>query len=253
MTDTKTAEIETTEIIERPEAAPVVSQATALIQVIERAAMNPEVDIDKMERLMGMHERILAKQAEAEFNDAMSAAQAEMTRVAADANNPQTKSRYASYGALDKAIRPIYTKHGFNVTFNTGKSDKENYVLVLGMIGHNGGHTNHLQIDMPADGKGAKGGDVMTLTHAAGSALSYGRRYLLGLGFNIAVGEDNDGNGAGDPITDAQKKILVELQQEAGADTAQFLKFLKVESLDELPASRFNEARQALNSKVNSK
>jgi hypothetical protein len=61
-----------------------------------------------------------------------------------------------------------------------------------------GGHVKTYQIDMPADGKGAKGGDVMTKTHAAGAAASYGMRYLLKMIFNVAVGEDdNDGNGAG--------------------------------------------------------
>jgi hypothetical protein len=50
---------------------------------------------------------------------------------------------------------------------------------------------------MPADGKGAKGGDVMTKTHATGAAMSYGARYLLKYIFNVAVGEDdNDGNGS---------------------------------------------------------
>jgi hypothetical protein len=48
---------------------------------------------------------------------------------------------------------------------------------------------------MPSDGKGAKGGDVMTKTHATGAAESYGMRYLLKMIFNIAIGEeDNDGN-----------------------------------------------------------
>ena len=50
---------------------------------------------------------------------------------------------------------------------------------------------------MPSDGKGAKGGDVMTKTHATGAAMSYGMRYLLKFIFNVAVGEDDtDGNGA---------------------------------------------------------
>jgi hypothetical protein len=62
---------------------------------------------------------------------------------------------------------------------------------------HLGGHVKPYQVDMPADGKGAKGGDVMTKTHATGSALSYGMRYLLKLIFNVAVGEDDDdGNHA---------------------------------------------------------
>jgi len=65
-------------------------------------------------------------------------------------------------------------------------------------LSHASGHTRTYSCDMPADGKGAKGNDVMTKTHAAGSAMSYGQRYLLKLIFNVAIGEqDDDGNGAG--------------------------------------------------------
>jgi hypothetical protein len=50
---------------------------------------------------------------------------------------------------------------------------------------------------MPADGKGARGNDVMTKTHATGSAVSYGMRYLLKMIFNVSSGEaDDDGNAA---------------------------------------------------------
>ncbi|KKL53141.1 hypothetical protein LCGC14_2278360, partial [marine sediment metagenome] len=43
-----------TSLIVKPEQdiAPVTDEATALIQVIERAARDPSVDIDKMERLL---------------------------------------------------------------------------------------------------------------------------------------------------------------------------------------------------------
>src|SRR2546430_8064708 len=80
---------------ERKEVA--VSESTALIQVIERAARDPDIDIDKMERLLAMQERIIARDAEARFNAAMTAAQAEMGRISADATNPETHSKYASY------------------------------------------------------------------------------------------------------------------------------------------------------------
>ena len=66
---------------------------------------------------------------------------------------------------------------------------------VLCYVSHSAGHTRTYQCDMPSDGKGAKGNDVMTKTHAAGSAASYGMRYLLKMIFNIAIGEDDtDGN-----------------------------------------------------------
>lgn len=62
---------------------------------------------------------------------------------------------------------------------------------------HNGGHVRQYRLLMPADGKGARGGDVMTRTHATGSAVSYGMRYQLRMIFNLAIDQDDDGNAAG--------------------------------------------------------
>lgn len=165
------------------------------VEMFERLARDPGVDVDKLERLMQMHERMSARLAEERFNAAMSTAQARMRPVSADANNPQTRSKYASYGALDKALRPIYTDSGFGLSFDTGESPLSEHVRVLCYVTHASGHARTYHVDMPADGKGAKGGDVMTKTHAVGAAMSYGMRYLLKMIFNVAVGEDDrDGN-----------------------------------------------------------
>lgn len=179
-------------LIEQPTNV-VQADAGSLMAVISRAASDPNTDVDKLERLLGMYERITAREAAAGHDDAMNAAQEEMRPIAADAANPQTKSRYASYAALDRALRPIYTKHGFSLAFDTDDCPKDDYVRVVCRV-KRAGHTETHHLDMPADGKGAKGGDVMTKTHATGAAVSYGKRYLLGMVFNIAVGEDNDGN-----------------------------------------------------------
>lgn len=192
-------------------ALPTVRQANALaasaasnheagnfIQIIAQAARDPSVDIEKMERLWQMHERLKNRAAEEAFNAAMNLAQSEMGRVSADAVNTQTRSRYATYGNLDAALRPVYTRHGFALSFDTGDGAPEGYTRVLAYVSHSAGHTRTYKADMPADGKGAKGGDVMTKTHASGASMSYGMRYLLKLIFNVAIGEDdNDGNGDG--------------------------------------------------------
>ncbi|MFA6046369.1 MAG: ERF family protein [Phycisphaerales bacterium] len=165
--------------------------------MFERLLKDPAMDPEKMERFMAMQERVTAKTAEAEFNAAMSQAQADIHPIAADAENPQTRSRYASYWALDKALRPIYTQHGFGLSFDTADAPASDWVRVICYVTHAGGHSRTYHADIPADGKGARGGDVMTKTHAVGSALSYGMRYLLKMIFNVAVGEDDDdGNGA---------------------------------------------------------
>lgn len=178
----------------------------AQVQMFERLARDPNASVDKIERLMALWERTELRRAEAAFNAAMSEAQREMRPVAADATNPQTHSRYASYEALDEALRPIYTQHGFALSFNTGDAPQPDYVRVLCDVTHIGGFAKPYRADMPADGKGAKGGDVMTKTHAVGSAMSYGMRYLLKMIFNVAVGDDDDdGNRAGKKGPEAPK------------------------------------------------
>lgn len=197
------------EVIEREaQSLPAqVAQPGNLIEVIARAASDPAMDVGKMERLWTMHQQMVATQAEKEFNDAMVACQRECGPISADANNPQTRSRYATYAKLDKVLRPIYTRHGIAISYSTSDSPKPEHVRVIAYVSR-GAYTRTYPVDMPADGKGAKGGDVMTKTHATGAAMAYGSRYLLKGIFNVAVGEsDVDGN-------DVRAKIMPEGQKE---------------------------------------
>lgn len=182
-------------VVQHKDQIPAIpDEGTTILSIIGRAASDPSVDMEKMERLLSMYERVNAKTAEVSFNDAMSDAQAKMRPISADAVNPQTRSNYATYGKLDKALRPIYTDLGFALSFDTGEGPQD-FVRVLCYVSHKAGHTRTYKVDMPADGKGAKGGDVMTKTHAVGAGMSYGMRYLLKMIFNVAVGEDDqDGN-----------------------------------------------------------
>src|SRR3546814_10492884 len=54
------------------------SESSSLLAVISRAASDPNVDLDKMERLLAMQERIVARQAEALFASALSEMQDEL-------------------------------------------------------------------------------------------------------------------------------------------------------------------------------
>ncbi len=235
-------------------AGEVASYGASLMEVIARAASDPSVDIDKMERLIAMQERVQARDAEMAFNTAMNAAQGEMRPIAANASNPQTRSKYATYDKLDRVLRPIYTEHGFSHSFDEGESPKPDHVRVLCYLSHVGGHTRTYHRDMPADGKGAKGGDVMTKTHAAGAAGSYGARYLLKGIWNVAVGEeDDDGNAPNVRVTlidDGQWAELVQMIEAAKADTAAFCTAYKIGSLRDLPVSDFRRAIAQLNRKI---
>lgn len=175
-----------------------VSSGASVLQIILRASRDESIDIVKFEKLMELYDKVDKQRRLQAFNEAMSEAQGKLGRVSADAANPQTRSKYASYAQLDRALRPVYVNEGFALSFDTGDAILPEYVRVLCNVSHRDGHVHVYHLDMPADGKGAKGGDVMTKTHAVGSGVSYGMRYLLKMIFNIAVGEeDDDGNSAG--------------------------------------------------------
>ena len=155
-------------------------------------------NLELVEKAMALQEQWEANQARKAFQGAMSAAQSEMRVISQDAANPQTKSKYASLAQLDRALRPIYSKHGLFLSFDTAEGAAEGWIRVVCFVeGH--GEQRKYHLDVPADGKGAKGGDVMTKTHAMMSGVTYARRGLHKMIFNIAEGLDldDDGNAAG--------------------------------------------------------
>lgn len=231
----------------------VQSETAGMIALTERLMRDVTVPLDRVREVLSIRRELKAQEAEEKFNDAMAAAQSKMRAIATDSNNPQTRSRYASYYKLDMAVRPIYTEAGFALSFDTADGAPPECVRVVCFVTACG-HTRLYHIDMPADGKGAKGGDVMTKTHAAGSAVTYGRRYLLGMIFNLAIGGDDDGNAAGsDPITDEQAAIIRGLLTETKANVDAFLKTLNAPSVADIPAKKFPEAVSKLEIKKHRK
>jgi hypothetical protein len=174
-------------------AEPVEAKQSQTPMGLLSLALQHGAAIDVIERLSALQERAQDRDAEMQFNEAMAAAQAEVGRIAPDQQaTGGAKQKWASYAKLDRVLRPIYIKHGFSLSFNSGISPTSDTVLVECFVSHVAGHTRKYSAPpMPSDGKGAKGGDVMTPTFATGAAMSYGARYLLKFIWNIAVGEDD--------------------------------------------------------------
>lgn len=237
------------EVVTLPAPAPM-TEGERYSAIVSRAMSDPSVDMDKLERLCALMEKATERDKEAEFNAALRQAQSHMGRISADATNPQTHSKYATYAKLDSVLRPIYTSEGFSLSFNTEPSPLPDHVRVIAYVSHSAGHTRKYTVDMPNDGKGAKGGDVMTKTHAQGAAHSYGMRYLLKMIFNVAVGEeDKDGNTPKQSISPEQAAQIKNAIVDADADIARFCRFFKVEKIEDLPAASFGKAMEALEKK----
>ena len=220
---------------------PGMPEPANILDIVSRAASDPNIDVAKTEKLLEMYERISVRNAEVSFNTAMKAAQEEMPKILRNKENQQTNSRYADLEKVNAAIVPVYTKHGFSLSFGTADCPIAGHYRVTCLVSHIAGHSRSYQADVPADMTGLKGNANKTATHGFGSTMSYGRRYLTLLVFNITLtNEDKDGNQAGDTLTDEQVANLEALLTETGADKAKFLRYVKVESLDQIPAKNYS-------------
>lgn len=169
---------------------PASTQPTTMMDLLS-VALHEKAAIDVIERLTALQREQIDREAKNSFNDAMEAAQNEISNVVPDAKNTETGGKYATFLALNRALRPVYLKHGFSLSFTGAESTKPDEVLIVCDCSHKGGWTKQYMLPMPCDGKGAKGGGVMSKSHATLAATSYGRSGLLKMIFNIAIGEDD--------------------------------------------------------------
>jgi hypothetical protein len=177
------------------EIAPVNS--TALMSFIERAAINPDFDVQKFGELLRMQREMEHDQARRAFNQAMADAQAVMPPVVRSATNTHLRNKYAKLEDMDREMRPIYTDHGFSVRFGSAPAPFEGYIRITCTVAHASGYFEENYLDAPITAVGSQGGKTATTSvQAVGSAVTYLRRYLLGMVFNIVLAdEDDDGEG----------------------------------------------------------
>lgn len=168
--------------------------AGSLLNFVASAMADPAINVDKLQMLLSMQREIVADDARLQFNRAMSAAQGEMDPVVRDATNDQTKSKWARLETIDALIRPIYTRHGFCLEFNSEAIEGPNERIVC-EVSHTAGHTKRRQLEAAPDTIGPQGKPNKTPLHGLGSTVSYLRRYLTCMIFNVVLAnDDNDGN-----------------------------------------------------------
>jgi ERF superfamily len=211
-------------------------EATSLLQVIERAARDPSIDIDKMERLLQMQERIVSRQAQVAYADALARLQPRLPRIGERGeiknNAGGVQSRYALWEDIVEKIVPVMAEEGFSLSFRISMPDK--LICVTGVLTHKMGHREETTLPLPADTSGSK-----NAVQAVASSVSYGKRYTASALLNLRTGELDDDAQSMNPITDAQVTIIRGLLKEADANEAEFLKFWKLEALSEIRVFNF--------------
>jgi hypothetical protein len=230
------------------------SDSAALIAVISRAASDPNVDIDKMERLMAMHERMQARTAQVAYDEAFAEMQPNLPEIdkrgkiiikEKGGERVIQSTPYALWDDTNKLIKPILSQYGFALSFRISQTPDK--ITTTAVLAHRAGHRETTDFSASIDSTGSKNN-----VQGWGSSFSYGKRYTGTAILNITTkGEDDDGKAAGAElaINDQQRTELDTLITATKSDAGKFLTFFDIEFLAELPASRFDEAKRLLEAK----
>ncbi len=233
-------------------AGEVADYGASLLEVISRAASDPNVDIDKMERLIAMQERVQDRRAEVSYHASLAEMQPELPIITENGGiknkEGKVQSTYALWEDINEEIRPILAKYGFSLSFKGQRQNDQQ--ITIGILAHREGHKETTEVSLPLDTSGSK-----NAVQAVGSSKSYGKRYAAFDLLNITTrGEDDDGAKAGTshPISVKQYDELLREISRVGSTTEEFVAFLKTQKklatddLGDLPDRFFEYAKGKL-------
>jgi|SRR5215469_453705 len=193
----------------------------ALLNFIERASRDDNFDVAKFGELLRLQRDVAHDQSRRAFNEAMSACQSEMLPVIRDAKNSHIGNRYARLETIDTAMRPIYTRHGFSVRYGSAPAP-DGIVRITCTVAHSGGYFEENYLEAPLATTGSQGGrNATTPVQAVGSTVTYLRRYLLGMVFNIVLADDDDDGEASRRVAAASVTRATRVYDTAGATAGQ--------------------------------
>lgn len=242
---------------ERRDVAVRDNDTPELMSVIAQAARDPNVDVSKMEALLKMKRDEEDRDAKRIFNRAFVRCKAEIKPVFANKDNRQTSSKYADALSLAHTIDPIMDKYGFAITYGTAPCDRQGYYRMVADLLHEDGHEKRYEADIPEDKAGIKGTQNKTSTHAFGSSMTYGKRYMKLLIWDIAT-TDDDGQAAGrdeGTMTEQQVGHLRRLIGQTDLSEEKFIEYLHSQNvpgdtLEDMPFSAYENAQRALNKRI---
>ena len=223
----------------------------SVMEIIRSVALNPDVNVDKIERLIEMRDRDEQRKALLAFNAAF--ANMDLPKVQKRKINTQTSSKYADLGEIQKVVDPVLAANGFSKRWT--HTYNNNIVGTTCILSHKDGHSIEAYAEYAFDDSGIAGKRNKTDVHASASAKTYGKRDSLCSVLGLSLYDnDDDGNGAQNlRIDEKQKNDLISLLKKVDdIEKYQplFLNYMGVATLDEILSSDLVKATTAINQKL---
>lgn len=198
--------------------------------------------IDQMVKLIEWDD---ARKARMEFNAAFALAKGKFKQAKKSGNNLHLKSKYSLLEDYDDATRDALTEHG--LSWRHVPRMEGNNLHVRCILAHQSGHTE--ESELFADAHSMINNAVNKL-QSEGIVLMYLKRMTLSSMLGIVSDSefDNDGNGGkpSEKITQDQVEKLKAKIAEVGASPNKFLSLYKIETVEDLPASKYQNAMAEL-------
>ena len=229
----------------------VMLPADPMVSMIERIAMDPDSDLEKLERMLEMKERLENKAAQRAFAQSISDAKAEIGPIVktgtVDYENQKGERTYFKHETLDgiaTIVDPILAKNGLSYRYKSEQKDGQLFVTCI--VSHRDGYSEETTLQGGPDSGAGKNN-----YQAIGSAATYLQRYTLKLALGLSAAKDTDAiPPAGGGVTEDQFGTLRDLVERSGADETKFLLAYGAPTLAEFPAKSFDAACAQLKKKM---
>lgn len=209
-----------------------------------RLAIEKGANLEQVEKLLAIKERCEAYDAKKAYHVAMSEFKKNPPTIDKDKTVAygNTKYNHATLGNVTAKISAELSKYGLSASWSTHQNGS---VSVTCRITHVKGHSEETTLSAGADKSGSKN-DIQ----AIGSTITYLERYtLLALTGLATVDQDDDGAAATAYIDDKQKGQILDMIADKNVDMAKFCSYMKIETLEKMPASKYQQAITALENK----
>jgi hypothetical protein len=156
------------------------------------SAVEKNLDVDKLERLIDMRNKELARQAKLDYDEHFAAMQLDYvpvskTKAALDRDGKKVLYRYCPLEDILRVYQPIISRHGFSYRWSEetiSPTEKRMWCVVAGF-----GHEERSYVDIPIQAATSFTNSVQQ----RGSATTYGKRYSFVDAFGVIIdGEDDD-------------------------------------------------------------
>jgi hypothetical protein len=218
----------------------LIKHEPTIMEIVQQIVGSPNArdQVEVMKELLAMKRAEEDREARRAYFKALHDAQAKIavTKDGSIVVKNEVRSRYATLEQLDIVLRPLMDEHGFAFDM-TELGIKDGMREFGGTLKHLQGHEETKCVNLPLDKSDFRSG-----VQSEGSTISYARRQLYKLHFNIVERERGESPENVETIDAEQVKDLETVIADVGANKKLFLEYFRIEKVADLKKADLRRA-----------